>query len=40
MHMKHLTKLVNKKSAFESYIMNAIESETFEGAKEVIEEEL
>tara|TARA_B100001939_G_scaffold340905_1_gene349747 strand:- start:412 stop:2037 length:1626 start_codon:yes stop_codon:yes gene_type:complete len=34
-----LTKLVNKKSAFESYIMNAIESETFEGAKEVIEEE-
>ena len=34
-----LSKLVNKKSAFESYIMNAIESETFEGAKEVIEEE-
>jgi len=34
-----LSKLVNKKSAFESYIMNAIESETFEGAKEVIEED-
>jgi hypothetical protein len=34
-----LSKLVNKRSAFESYIMNAIESESFSGAKEVISEE-
>jgi len=34
-----LTKLVNKKSAFESYIMKSIELESFEGAKEVIAEE-
>lgn len=34
-----LSKLVNKKSAFESYIMNAIESADFSGAKEVIAED-
>jgi hypothetical protein len=33
-----LSKLVNKQSAFESFIMNAIESETFENAKSLIRE--
>ena len=33
-----LSKLVNKQSAFESYIMNAIESETFDNAKSLIRE--
>ena len=33
-----LSKLVNKQSAFESYIMNAIENETFENAKSLIRE--
>ena len=34
-----LTKLVNRKNAFEQYIMTAIESENFANAKEVIQEE-
>tara|TARA_B100000902_G_scaffold318951_1_gene311066 strand:- start:5764 stop:7407 length:1644 start_codon:yes stop_codon:yes gene_type:complete len=33
-----LSKLVNKQSAFESYIMNAIENETFDNAKSLIRE--
>ena len=34
-----LSKLVNRQTAFESYIMNAIESETFAGVKELISED-
>jgi hemerythrin-like domain-containing protein len=34
-----LSKLVNKQSAFESFIMKTIESETFEGAKGLIAEQ-
>ena len=34
-----LTKLVNRKNAFEQYIMTAIENENFANAKEVIQEE-
>ena len=39
MHMKHYSKLVNRKNAFEQYIMNAIENENFANAKELIQEE-
>ena len=34
-----LSKLVNRKNAFEQYIMNAIENENFANAKELIQEE-
>ena len=34
-----LLKLVNRKNAFEQYIMNAIENENFANAKELIQEE-
>ena len=34
-----LSKLVNRKNAFEQYIMNAIENEDFANAKELIQEE-